>query len=250
MRGGGNSEPLISKDCEGRKSGLRKKFFAFTLAEVLITLGIIGIVAALTMPSLISNHKKKVYVTQLKKTFSVLSQGLALAKVQDDVPEFKDTKLYNLLKQPHFSIETVENEAKKYFQIVKSCIGATCGLECSKSLNGGRGCSGPYIWPSDNIYSLYLNDGSVIGFISASSHYNGLIDIVVDINGEKLPNQYGRDIFRFAVDNNDKLVPWDDSGTGECYINGGEGDPCIDPKRDHGWCCAQRIMADGWQMNY
>ena len=48
---------------------------AFTLAEVLITLGIIGVVAALTMPALISNYKKTVYVNQLKKSVSVIENG-------------------------------------------------------------------------------------------------------------------------------------------------------------------------------
>ena len=48
---------------------------AFTLAEVLITLGIIGVVAALTMPALISNYKKTVYVKQLKKSVSVIENG-------------------------------------------------------------------------------------------------------------------------------------------------------------------------------
>lgn len=47
----------ISKQCFGTKSGARKG--AFTLAEVLITLGIIGVVAALALPSLIQNTKNK-----------------------------------------------------------------------------------------------------------------------------------------------------------------------------------------------
>lgn len=42
-----------------------KKVFAFTLAEVLITLGIIGIVAAMTIPTLINNYQKKITVTRL-----------------------------------------------------------------------------------------------------------------------------------------------------------------------------------------
>ena len=46
---------------------------AFTLAEVLITLGIIGVVAALTLPTLISNYKKQTYVTGLQKAYSVLN---------------------------------------------------------------------------------------------------------------------------------------------------------------------------------
>ncbi len=53
-----------------------KKSFAFTLAEVLITLGIIGVVAALTMPSLIQNHRKHVVETQLKKFYSMMNQAI------------------------------------------------------------------------------------------------------------------------------------------------------------------------------
>ena len=48
---------------------------AFTLAEVLITLGIIGVVAAMTMPSLIQNYQEKATVTKLKKCYSLVSQA-------------------------------------------------------------------------------------------------------------------------------------------------------------------------------
>ena len=61
-----------AKNCPPPKSSIIK---AFTLAEILITLGVIGIVAAITMPTLIQNHKKKVAVTQLKATYSILSQA-------------------------------------------------------------------------------------------------------------------------------------------------------------------------------
>ncbi len=44
---------------------------AFTLAEVLITLGVIGVVAAMTMPSLVANYQKKVWVNQLKKLYQL-----------------------------------------------------------------------------------------------------------------------------------------------------------------------------------
>ena len=54
-------------------------FFAFTLAEVLITLGIIGVVAAMTMPSLIQNHRKTVVISKLKKMSSTLSQAYQAA---------------------------------------------------------------------------------------------------------------------------------------------------------------------------
>ena len=49
----------------------------FTLAEVLITLGIIGVVAALTMPALIGNYQKKEITTRLKKTYSIVQQAIS-----------------------------------------------------------------------------------------------------------------------------------------------------------------------------
>jgi prepilin-type N-terminal cleavage/methylation domain-containing protein len=55
---------------------------AFTLAEVLITLGIIGVVAALTLPNLIYNHTKNVVETRLKKVYSTMNQAIMLAEAE------------------------------------------------------------------------------------------------------------------------------------------------------------------------
>ena len=59
--------------------GLMKK--AFTLAEVLITLGIIGIVAAMTLPTLIQKNNNKVVETRLKKFYSIVNQAIRMAEV-------------------------------------------------------------------------------------------------------------------------------------------------------------------------
>lgn len=61
---------------------------AFTLAEVLITLGIIGIVASLTLPSLIQKYHEKQRVVQLKKAYSVLQNAFLMAK--DEYGEITD----------------------------------------------------------------------------------------------------------------------------------------------------------------
>ena len=59
---------------------------AFTLAEVLITLGIIGVVAAMTMPTLIQGHKKQVTETKLKKFYSVVNQAILLESAEQGDP--------------------------------------------------------------------------------------------------------------------------------------------------------------------
>ena len=69
------------------------KKFGFTLAEVLITLGIIGVVSALTMPNLIANYQKKVWVTQLKKDVNFLANNIKLLFANEGVDNLCDTDI-------------------------------------------------------------------------------------------------------------------------------------------------------------
>lgn len=72
---------------------------AFTLAEVLITLGIIGIVAALTMPALIASHQKKVTAVRLQKFYTVMSQAVLRWEAEDAIDadsfQFDDSVVRN-----------------------------------------------------------------------------------------------------------------------------------------------------------
>ena len=62
-----------------------EKTEAFTLAEVLLTLGIIGVVSSMTIPALVSNYQNKVLETQTKKSTSVLSNGYKMALAKEEV---------------------------------------------------------------------------------------------------------------------------------------------------------------------
>ena len=57
--------------------------YAFTLAEVLITIGIIGVVAAITIPTLITNYQKKVTVNRLKQTYSIIEQAVKRSEAEN-----------------------------------------------------------------------------------------------------------------------------------------------------------------------
>lgn len=59
--------------------GFMRKYIGFTLAEVLVTLGIIGVVAAMTMPALIQNYRNQVVETRLKKFYSTMNQAIAMS---------------------------------------------------------------------------------------------------------------------------------------------------------------------------
>ena len=66
---------------------LTKQKLGFTLAEVLITLGIIGIVAAMTIPVLMTNYQKKTTATRAKKAYSELLQAIKLSENDNESME-------------------------------------------------------------------------------------------------------------------------------------------------------------------
>ena len=69
------------------------KYFAFTLAETLITLGIIGVVAGLTMPTLISNYRKHVVETRLEKFYSEINQAVKMSEIENgDVAQWENLR--------------------------------------------------------------------------------------------------------------------------------------------------------------
>ncbi|MDR1167386.1 MAG: type II secretion system GspH family protein [Heliobacteriaceae bacterium] len=208
----------------------------FTLAEVLITLAVIGIVAALTMPALIGNYQKKVWVMQLRKTYNVLANGLDMIKADEGEDNLSDTQFYS-----DRGISTVDGHIRKHFNVIKSCTSDDndCKFSDYKALNGEKP-NGPPTFGSSGNYYFFLNDGSIIGMLSPTGDNLGkLIDFVVDVNGTKPPNQYGRDVFRFAYAGN-KLEAW--------HCNGTDGAPCV--TTNQGWECAKKIIEDGWEMNY
>ncbi|HIS35924.1 TPA: type II secretion system protein [Candidatus Scatousia excrementigallinarum] len=184
--------------------------FGFTLAEVLITLGIIGIVAAMTLPSLVQSHKEKQTVAQLKKFYSTISNAMLLAynehgpledwgivdggSSEEEYAEgnaFKNKFIYNL---------------KPYLNILSFCEfgNSSCEKEpySMKSLDGTiHTLAGVKFLPH-----LVLADGSTINHLwfSKASQYG---EIYVDLNGAKAPNTLGIDIFVFGIFEN-KLIPY------------------------------------------
>lgn len=140
----------------------------FTLAEVLITLGIIGILAAMTFPSLIGKYKEKQRVTQLKKTYSVLSQAFLSAKL-----EYGDPRNWGLTASRIGTDEDgnaivdsssqilVKNIFSKYIKHVNGKQEQTFRNYISLD---GRNYNTDGDAKIDNNSSLYLPDGTIIDF--------------------------------------------------------------------------------------
>ena len=167
------------------------------MAEVLVTLGIIGVVAAMTMPSLISNYQKKVLENQFKKSYSTISQAVQFTVLESG--EGLNNQFNNYDKTINGYTEAVA--FKQLFYKNANVIG---DIEYDKvqNYNGTQSYkTGGVDYP---IPEKLMKDGTAV----RATITNYRIYIVVDINGpKKRPNKYGHDIFKFYLDNRDALVP-------------------------------------------
>ena len=185
---------------------------AFTMAEVLITLGIIGIVTAMTLPSIIGNSRNKALEASLKRNYAVISQVLDLYQAQNG----------ERIKRGDSQIGNIKPILMQYLKTVKDCgMGSldpdACipnyGLDNEdnsqvyKTYNGKRTIR---LVPFDD-GQFVLNDGSLV---LLENPKGGYLYISVDVNGyNKNPNRLGQDLFMFEIDSKGRLLPMGVSGT-------------------------------------
>lgn len=214
-----------------------KNRFGFTLAEVLITLGIIGIVAAMTIPNLVKNYQKKITVTKIKNILTILNQALKLSEV--------DNGEYANWQAPDMATY-VETYWIPYFKSAKKCTSINdcgyTGIQYWKKLNGN---AFPYpIFETNNI-PFTLQDGTFIELRSITSCSQMVNVILVDLNGSAKPNTLGKDVFIFQRYKKGYIAPHkicnEDTYT-QTY--------CGKITNDHndGSTCARKIEKDGWEI--
>lgn len=183
---------------------------AFTLAEILITLGIIGIVAAMTIPVLIKSYQTQVFKTQLKKGMSVAESAFRQA-VNDNGGSLAGYGSSNIdfknFVQPYFAYTKTCDNNSTLCQPVQTPYKAYSGVPLM-SVDGG--------WSIINYSSLELNDGSILYFHSFGGPCTSSLIIStqdacgilwIDVNGTKGPNQAAYDMFQFWVSSTGTLVP-------------------------------------------
>lgn len=215
---------------------------AFTLAEVLITLGIIGVVAAMTIPTLMANHRKKVVETKLEKIYSVMNQAINLTNA-----EYGDVTNWIIdcgsSDSPTCSINEVEN-----------WFNSTIGKHI-ETLKTGKTKTN-----TDDILLIYLKDGSILGVT------NYIYDMFFYVNSDAISNaRSGKNYFLFRFNpillshqNNEKAqkdLKYSLKPTFEPYSNywNGTREQLID---GHSFSCAQNhafcaklIQYDGWKIS-
>ena len=267
---GNGRSALQAKDSLWRETSPRLIKCGFTLAEVLITLGVIGVVAAMTLPTLINEHRGSQWETALKRDYTVLSQGFRKIMADYGCDTLECTGIFSgTLDEEGNEVpdqEKLDKAMRSAFQIVKSYKRGEYESRDVKHLKGSQHSNF-----GNAYYYFTLNDGATVLMDSTASGkctwLNGIACayLIIDVNGTVPPNTFGKDVFALGhLINNGVLVP-DTSGKWEEYSSNSSqywrnaprqcGTPNTKLKDEtisqcSGQNCLARIMENNWKMDY
>ena len=196
---------MIRQAFRGGGAPANKLLRGFTMAEVLITLGIIGIIAAMTLPNLIGNYKMKTYEVAFKKQYALLQNTMNLLTVENGTnmcyTYFPGGSIsYKLLTEDceffeqelvkKLNLHKLNNEDFKDKYAKKEEVLAQGGQSINASCN--------YDFYLDGSNAYFSKDGVIFMFLSQHPY------ILLDVNGERGPNRWGYDLFFMGWSNHNK----------------------------------------------
>ncbi len=226
---------------------MKKQFKkGFTLAETLITLGIIGVISALTIPTLVMNYQSKVRITQLQKVYNDISNAAVAALADERVDSLDYTYVYE-------DINGAIDFLEKYLNVAKRCDGTNlddCMAGTYSSLDGTASAAvADVIHEGSQCVALTSGASVCVVYVSAGDGYNshGEISFVIDVNGPGAPNTNAIDLFQFLM--------YSDGTIGNSYnvnSDAASGVSCNNYKSTAGYggSCFSKVVADGWKMDY
>ncbi len=244
----------------------RRNFNAFTLAEVLITLGVIGVVAALTLPTLINEHRISQWETALKRDYTVLSQGFRKIMADYGCDTLECTGIFTTTTDEDGNEvadhDRLDAAVRSAFHVVKS---HKRGEYEDRPFNYLKGSNSSLI--GNQYFVFVLNDGAMVYMaINGTCRYlnsKACEYLYVDTNGLSLPNTQGKDVFSFGYLMQDgTILPettrkwveytsktyWRDNSTNCGTPNKKLKDETI--AAISGQNCLARIMENNWRMDY
>lgn len=232
---------------------MRRLTQGFTLAEVLITLGIIGVVASISLPGLTLNILKQQTGPALAKAVNSLETASHLAieegqvRTLDQLAPNNRGQLFNTILAPYLSSRNV-TRTKPYYNYSGS------------ALYGNANNSTMYV-TKDGI--AFLHNQAAPGSLTAARKralgmgYSGdFYTVYIDTNGNnKGPNMLGKDLFTVIVDTKGSVIPMGGSAYSAYYgVNNvyWQGDACGNPKKapTNATYCAGSIADNGYKVIY
>lgn len=162
----------------------------FTLAEVLITLGVLGVVAALTMPSLIANYREKALKTQLKKSLSVVNQAIRAGMAKEEITETSDiggcfrngnnNSSFNSLSLCAFLVQNAKVDPPKsynYYEMISNYqgfynrYGANASNQLVQNVINSSNSAVAYVgnYMRCGLVAFQLDDGAIVGIMGLNA---------------------------------------------------------------------------------
>ncbi len=212
----------------------------FTLAEILITLGIVVVISALVIPGLLTAYKKHMTVIKVREAYSIFSQVIKRSVLDNGDVSGWDLSGGSAVVPEIYLIPYIQGVSKIPVDIIQKKGNELVTL--STAGGGGNIYHGAPSYHGNNT-AYYLPNGMSFNLYM----YGGALDIVVDINGlTNKPNILGIDGFVFQIDKEKSVV------RPKCHSGETMHGKCI---RDdnfiyyRGYCCAAMIEKNGWRIS-
>lgn len=241
----------------------------FTVAEILITLGIIGVAAMLTIPTFVSDYRKKNYAITLSTAVSNLETALTTMIARENADDLLDTEAWQELKNGNNYtlnsnsnddvIEGFVNRFSRTMPVLSRDADAFSFKDLSTP-NGFNQVNGRFVRLKSKTgveYNILVDNVSKanarreIDTLNARSNYqNKAAELYIDINGDNQPNLLGRDVFHYDIGVDGRLYPF---GSREyCFYNDviyqDVENMCVQQRS--GNFCAAYLMENGYNMDY
>ncbi|MBQ8460734.1 prepilin-type N-terminal cleavage/methylation domain-containing protein [bacterium] len=211
----------------------------FTLAEILITIGIIGVISAITIPQLLTNYQKRQTTTKLKKIYSELQQAVKLSEADNEDWtgwdfDLKGVDFFDKYLFPYIKGITKDSNPKTLKGIYKRP-----NMQNDKDML-------IIIRPSITYKTL---NGTNITLSNITHEEFTAINIMVDLNGDFGPNVWGKDTFIFMFNRNNglHLQGYRENNTRENLLTDDNLYSCN--KNKLGTWCGELIRLDGWEIS-
>ena len=206
------------------------KKFGFTLAEVLISLGIIGVIAAITLPTFTANIQNQSNASKLSATVSTLENAFSAIIAGEGYDDFEEAGLYDNYLDPDI--------LNRYLKGARECNGS---VEIYGSATPFKTISGGNFNGSYNASPCFvLKSGAV--FFGRDGGDDTSCGFLIDVNGADLPNKLGRDVFRFDLHNNGTLTPVGGNGSWRTS--------CSNANKGDGSACTGRLIENNYKVDY
>ncbi len=215
-----------------------KKQKAFTLAEVLITLAIIGVIAAITIPTLVMNGRKSSYSTAVRKFYSNLTDAVEKYMVEG---EYVNMRRSPMEQDDYEAAQQAANQfIRDNFAVVKECKNFNndgCFADTYKSIDGNSSIEGRALGRD----SMVLKDGSTVSIGSLGDYP---LEVHFDVNGKKGPNIAGYDLWTMYIYYNGVVEEFRDGVIGKRH----EEDICS--SNAYAGSCFSKLINNKWVIDW